>query len=124
MKKSLPARKFSPKELKDWKQSIFDIYNIMRAKSKKSYDVNYGGLSLRVLPNVYAPEFFDDSLWYAKQLKKIVGKKSFLEIGTGTGVIAVFCAKNGAKVVATDISHNAVKNARFNAKRHKLTISV
>ena len=96
----------------------------MRAKSKKPYDVNYGGLSFRVLPNVYAPEFFDDSLWYAKQLKKIVGKKSFLEIGTGTGVIAVFCSKNGANVVATDISHNAVKNARFNAKRHKLTISV
>ena len=96
----------------------------MRAKAKKPYDVSYGGLSLRVLPNVYAPEFFDDSLWYAKQLQKIVGKKSLLEVGTGSGVIAIFCAKSGARVVATDISKNAVKNARFNAARHNLAISV
>lgn len=124
MKKSLPARKFSPTELKSWKQSIFDIYDRMRTKAKEPYDVNYGGLSFRVLPNVYAPEFFDDSLWYAKQLKDIVGNKSLLEIGTGTGVIAVFCAQNGADVVATDINPDAVENARINATRHNLNISV
>lgn len=124
MNADLPARDFSPSELESWKQAIFDIYDRMRAKATSPYDVDYGGLSLTVLPNVYAPEFFNDSLWYAKQLQGIVGGKSFLEIGTGTGVIAVFCAKNGAKVVATDINPDAVKNAQLNTKRHGVDISV
>lgn len=122
--KSLPARQFTAPELESWKQSIFDIYDRMRAKAKEPYDVSYGGLSFRVLPNVYAPEFFDDSLWYARQLKEIVGSRSLLEIGTGTGVIAIFCAQNGAKVVATDINPDAVANARINASRYNLVISV
>lgn len=121
---TLPTREFSPTEKESWKQAIFDIYNRMRAKAKGPYHVEYGGLSLVVLPNVYAPEFFNDSLWYAQQLREIVGKKSLLEIGTGTGVIGIFCAKEGAKVVATDINPDAVENARLNASHHKLSISV
>ncbi len=96
----------------------------MKAKSQTPYTVIYGGLELVVFPNVYAPEFFDDSLWYAKQLKEIVGNKSLLEIGTGTGVISIFCAKNGAKIVATDINPDAVKNAQANAKKHNLPVSI
>jgi len=122
--KSLPPREFTPSELEDWKRSIYDIYDRMRDKAQKPYEIEYGGIILDVLPNVYAPEFFDDSLWFAKQLQEIVGDKSLLEIGTGTGIIAVFCAKNGAKVVATDINQDAVKNAPLNAERHKLDISV
>ena len=122
--KSLPSRQFTASELESWKRSIYDIYDRMRAKAQKPYEVEYGGVALDVLPNVYAPEFFDDSLWFAKQLREIVGDKSLLEIGTGTGVIAVFCAKNGASVVATDINPDAVKNARLNGQRHKLNISV
>jgi len=124
MKNSLPARKFSTHEFEDWKRAIFDIYDRMRAKAKKPYVVEYGGQSFTVLPNVYAPEFFDDTLWYAKQLQDIVRNKSLLEVGTGTGVIAVFCAQNGAKVVATDINPDAVENTRINATRHNLNISV
>ena len=120
----LPIRQFSPSELEDWKGRIFDIYDRMRAKAHKPYEVVYGGLELTVFPNVYAPEFFDDSLWYAKQLQEIVSQSSLLEIGTGTGIISIFCAKNGAQVVATDINPDAVKNAQLNAKRHNLKISV
>lgn len=39
-----------------------------------------------------------------------------LEIGTGTGLVALFCAEHGAaRVVATDINPQAVANARYNA---------
>ena len=49
---------------------------------------------------------------------KIAKGKSVLEIGTGSGLISLCCAKNGAtRVVATDINPNAVACARFNAKR-------
>lgn len=124
MNKHLPAKIFSPSDLESWKRAIYDMYAKMRAKAKEPYEVEYGGLTLTVLPNVYAPEFFDDSLWYANQLQKIVGKRSLLEIGTGTGVIAIFCVKNGARVVATDINPTAVENARINIKHYGLDIDV
>lgn len=39
-----------------------------------------------------------------------------LEIGTGTGLISLFCAERGAAhVIATDINPQAVANARYNA---------
>ncbi len=45
-----------------------------------------------------------------------------LEIGTGTGLIAIFCAEHGAfSVVATDINPQAVANARYNAELFGLT---
>lgn len=124
MESNLPVRKFNTSESESWKRAIFDIYDRMRAKAKGPYEVEYGGQSFTVLPNVYAPEFFDDTLWYAKQLQEIVGSKSLLEIGTGTGVIAIFCAQAGAKVVATDINPDAVKNAQINIQKHNLAISI
>lgn len=40
-----------------------------------------------------------------------------LEVGTGIGPIAVFAARAGAKVIATDIDPVAVANTRHNAER-------
>jgi 16S rRNA G1207 methylase RsmC len=88
------------------------------------YEIQCEGVALTVLPNVYAPGFFTDSLWFAQRLPQIVGTKSLLEIGTGTGVVAIFCARNGSRVVATDINPDAVQNARLNVMRHNLGISV
>jgi release factor glutamine methyltransferase len=47
---------------------------------------------------------------------------SFLEIGSGTGIIAVMAALEGAgHVVATDVNPSAVENTRLNATRHQVT---
>ncbi len=48
-----------------------------------------------------------------------------LDMGTGTGVLAIMAAKLGAeKVVAVDIDENSVKNARENAEANGVTIDV
>jgi release factor glutamine methyltransferase len=91
---------------------------------KDSYDVECGGRCFTVLPNVYSPRYFTDSLWFAEELPKLVRGNTLLEIGTGTGIVAVFCALEGATVVATDINPAAVRNARLNAELHRLNISV
>lgn len=119
----LPVHEFSRTHQEEWRSSLFSIYKKMRGK-REPYEVQCGDIALTVLPDVYAPMFFTDSLWFAQQLRDIVGKKSLLEIGTGSGIISVFCAKSGAHVVATDINPDAVKNAKINATRHGLDISV
>ncbi|GEM_PF-33648 len=121
----LPARTFTPEEKKQWLASIIDIYDRVREKAKNGpYDVTFGKLSLTVLPNVYPPTAFTDTLWFAQQVRTIVNKNSLLEIGTGSGAIALYCALHGAKVVATDVNPEAVKNTTLNAERHHLNVSV
>ncbi len=46
----------------------------------------------------------------------IAASRDVLEIGTGTGLIAILCLQNDAnKVVATDVNAAAVANAQYNA---------
>lgn len=78
-----------------------------------------------VHPKVFSPKYFDDSEFFAAALVKSHTRKSFLEIGTGTGVIAISLAKSGTKkVVAVDLSPEAVVNARENVRLHRLTNKV
>ena len=44
-----------------------------------------------------------------------------LDIGTGSGVQAIFAAQKARRVLATDIDYAAVANARMNAERHNLS---
>lgn len=54
---------------------------------------------------------------WIRQPEAVVGKR-VLEIGTGTGLVALCCLQSGAAyVVATDINPSAVENARFNGRR-------
>lgn len=51
--------------------------------------------------------------------------RSVLDVGTGTGYIAIGCAKAGASVVvATDINPHAVEVATANAKRCNVDVQV
>ena len=48
-----------------------------------------------------------------------------LDLGTGSGIIAIALAKQCSKclITATDISHQALKIAKENAKKHKVAIN-
>lgn len=125
MQKKLPYRRFSLREKQEWINNILKIYEGMEKKSKKgSYNIQINDLDIRVSQKVYAPQFFSDSLWFSKELPIIVGKKSLLEIGTGTGIIGLSCALKGANVVATDISSYAVKNARENFRKYRINARI
>jgi len=107
----------------NWLDEDFAIFEKMRSH-KAPYTIVVEGIELIVLPNVFSPKYYSDSLWFAQELSKLTKGKSVLEIGTGTGIIAIFCSLNGAKVVATDINEIAVKNAKINAKEHNLSIDI
>jgi release factor glutamine methyltransferase len=72
-------------------------------------------------PEVYIPS--DDSYLLLKSIEVTPGK-TFLDIGCGTGLIALHAAKNAAVVTATDINPHAVECARRNAARNNLRIEV
>lgn len=69
---------------------------------------------------VFPPTHFAATGIFARNLPYVSGA-SFLEIGCGTGVIAVMAALKGcAPVVASDISEAAVLNTQANVDRHQV----
>ena len=56
----------------------------------------------------------DDSILLIRSLNITQGER-VLEIGCGSGVVSIHCAKNGCIVTAADINPDAVKTARLNA---------
>jgi release factor glutamine methyltransferase len=72
-------------------------------------------------PEVYVPG--DDSYLLLKNIEVSSGKR-LLEMGCGTGLIALHAAKNGAQVTAADINPHAVECTKRNAARNNLRIEV
>ena len=82
------------------------------------------GLEFKVAPDVFIPRpeteiLVETSLKYAKGLKNI------LDLGTGSGCIAISLAKNlaQAQIFASDISNKALSVAKENARLNKVDIS-
>tara|TARA_R100000935_G_C2832133_1_gene165738 strand:- start:1179 stop:2024 length:846 start_codon:yes stop_codon:yes gene_type:complete len=85
------------------------------------------GLPFRVDPNVLIPRPETEELvsWILEDLKKQGKKKiSILDIGTGSGCIAISLAKNlpSASVTALDVSPAALKIANANAQLNNVTV--
>jgi release factor glutamine methyltransferase len=78
-------------------------------------------LTLLILPTVYEPR--EDSFLLIKALK-IKPKEKILEIGTGSGIVAIHCAKAKANVIATDINSSAVTCAKLNSVLNKVKLKV
>jgi len=78
-------------------------------------------LEIDVSPDVYNPS--DDSYLLLKVVE-VSPDGSFLEVGTGTGLVAVHAAKLGAKVTAVDINPHAVDCAKRNAARNNVRLEV
>jgi release factor glutamine methyltransferase len=78
--------------------------------------MEYEGLLIYTHPEVYEPA--EDTFLLAKNLE-IQRKDEVLEIGTGTGLIAVYTAQRTKNVVATDINEHAIKCALKNTISNK-----
>ncbi|MGY0488136.1 HemK2/MTQ2 family protein methyltransferase [Streptomyces sp. WG-D5] len=79
---------------------------------------------LLTLPGVYAPQ--DDTRMLAQALLRepLAPGAEVLDVGTGTGAVALSAAGRGARVTAVDISWRAVLTARLNAWRNRLPLRV
>lgn len=75
--------------------------------------LEYKGLKLKLNPDVYEPA--EDSFLLARNLKVREGDVA-LDIGTGTGIIALLMARKAKFVLGVDVNPKAVELARENAR--------
>jgi release factor glutamine methyltransferase len=78
------------------------------------------GISIGEGSLVYRPA--EDSLLLLDSVR-LDGGERFLEVGTGTGLIALHAAQHG-RATATDANREAVRLARSNARRNGLPLAV
>jgi len=78
-------------------------------------------IRIETFPGVYAPA--EDSFLLLSAVKARKGQR-VLEMGTGSGIIAIHCARADCVVTAADISLDAIENARVNAAINLLDITL
>ncbi|MEQ8424447.1 MAG: methyltransferase [Cyclobacteriaceae bacterium] len=101
------------------------IRSFIRWYLKKPRSFTYNEIKAIVLPGVFHPGFFHSTKILLDYLSGLELKdQTFLEIGSGTGVISVCAALRKAKVTAIDISPAAVENTFLNQINNKVEFTV
>ncbi|MBL0682522.1 peptide chain release factor N(5)-glutamine methyltransferase [Aquimarina mytili] len=90
-------------------------------------EANFYGLDFSVNSHVLIPRPETEELvdWIIKNLSTRKEQINILDIGTGSGCIAVSLAKNSphAKVYALDVSEEAISVAKSNAKKNQVEVT-
>ncbi|MCB9169819.1 MAG: methyltransferase [Flavobacteriales bacterium] len=85
----------------------------------------YDGLDLIVLPGVFHPGLFFSTHTLADFICGMDLKgRTFLELGAGTGLIALLAARLGADATASDINPAALHNLELNRERTGLPLHI
>ncbi|MDO8537746.1 MAG: tRNA (adenine(22)-N(1))-methyltransferase TrmK [archaeon] len=117
--KRLRFKKISKKQQQEIEDIRNQILSKLRMTPKNGQIVEYLGKQFIVFQNVFWPHEDSKPLVQNFVIKK---EDSVLDVGTGSGVIAIFAAYAGAKkVLAVDINPDAIKNAKKNIERHKFS---
>ena len=91
------------------------------------YTIEVLGEKITICKNVWSPKHSKSTEFFAKHLGVKRGQ-TVIEMGCGSGALSIIACKKGAsKVLAIDISKDAVKCTKLNAKKHglknKITVS-
>ncbi len=82
--------------------------------------IEYRGTQIQTCKHVYEPAEDTFLLLAALESQNLKEADRVLEIGTGTGIIAIHMAKTTKHVVAVDINQYAVECARNNTQRNRI----
>ena len=85
------------------------------------YEVDVLGSSFLVRPEVFSPQFYPETEFFAGELRRYWRRGvRFLDLGCGVGVNSVLAGRAGATGTALDINQEAVRNTRENLRRFGL----
>ncbi len=116
---------------KEEQQPLFEALSRLKQEEPIQYiigETEFLGLPFKVSEHTLIPRPETEELveWIVKCLseRSEESKLTILDIGTGTGCIAISLAKNlpNAKVYALDVSEEAIKIAKENAELNKVEI--
>jgi len=100
--------------------ALFLLQPILRHLSLR--DATLFGCRLRATPGVFHPGLYFSTKFLAQHLLRLnLSDKPFLDMGTGSGALGILAARQGARVLATDIHPAAVALARSNAALNRVT---
>lgn len=92
---------------------------------RRERNYHYKSLDIVVSPGVFHPGLFYSTKFLLSYLEKQNLKdQAFLELGCGTGLISIVCARHGARVVASDLSTRAIANAQANSVRNNVQLQI
>ncbi len=84
----------------------------------------YKNIEIKVLPGVFHPGLFFSTQVLLKYLEDMnLSNKRILELGAGTALISIYCARKGASVSASDISKTALLGIQANAKANNVSVN-
>jgi release factor glutamine methyltransferase len=119
-------RTFNENSLSGWSRRLFKLIDRpLLAFRYRLYRRRYGrlalemldGVPLLVLPEVFNPVITMTGAFLVRTLMQQpwpAGSVEVLDVGTGSGVGAIFAARRGAAVAAVDLNPEAVRCARIN----------
>ena len=85
----------------------------------------YGNIIVKVPPEVFHPGFFTSTGFLLRHLMKLdLKKRSLLDLGAGSGLIAIAAARQEAIVTATDINPIAVQCIAYNGQRNNVPLCI
>lgn len=104
----------------DWQNKSYREH----LEHNKRVTLDFHGRTIVVLPNVFAPEPCESNLLSQTVLKEVKNADKVLDMGTGTGIQAIFAASKSADVTAVDVNPSAVECAKLNAELNGLSSRV
>lgn len=91
----------------------------------KTRHLRMRGLRLTIPSGVFPPHFLLSTSFMMDAMKdQSIRGNSLLELGAGSGALALMMARQGAKVTAVDISATAVEAIKENSRQNALPIEV
>ena len=78
------------------------------------------GVSLLILPEVFNPVLFRTGAFLAHAVDTLAGTGHALDLGTGSGIGAIFAARRGFQTIGVDLNPEAVRCARLNVLLNRL----
>ena len=91
----------------------------------KTRNYRYKNILLRIPPEVFHPGFFFSTKLLIHNIKNLeLENKTFLELGSGSGLISIYAARKNARVTAIDINPVAVEHLKINGIKNDVELQI
>ena len=91
----------------------------------RTRNYRYQNINLQIYPGVFHPGlFFSTKVLLNYLTTQSIKGSTVLELGAGSGLIAIYCAQQGARATASDVNPAALQNINANAHANHVDIEI